>query len=132
MSMVVLYVFKMKSGYVYVSGALSFGTAVMPWSLDLIMVIKVMINKVNSVACGVGVPQLWYQSWGYEFLPTSYKVLAQVVGFWLRSRVFSQGLWVPSPDYEFSNGTMEYGVKDKWMERLISVSYSYHNKRLRS
>jgi len=41
-------------------------------------------------------------------------------------------LCVSNPGYEFSNGSMEHEVKERWMRRLISVSYSYHSKGLGS
>jgi len=42
--------------------ALSFRTAVMPQSLDLMIVIKVMINEVNSISCLVEALQFWYKN----------------------------------------------------------------------
>jgi len=44
------------------SEALSFGMAVRPWSSGLMIVIKVMINEVNSVSYIVGALQFLYQS----------------------------------------------------------------------
>ena len=38
--------------------ALSFGTAVTPCSSGLMIVIKVMVNELNSVACAMGTLRL--------------------------------------------------------------------------
>jgi len=57
--------------------ALTFGRAVTAWS-GLMIVIEVMINKVNSVACTVGALQFSYQSKVYGFLP---KVMSPFLRF---------------------------------------------------
>jgi len=66
--------------------ALSFGMAVIPWSSSLMIVIKVIINEVNSVTSSVGALQFWYQSKGYEFL-------AKVMSPYLRFMSFYSRLW---------------------------------------
>jgi len=76
------------------SEALSFGTAVTCWSLGLMIVIKVMINEVNSVSYTAGALQFWYYSEGYEFLPMVYEFLVEAMSLELR-------LWAFSPCYEF-------------------------------
>ena len=57
-----LHIYSWKAGndWFMLNKALSFGTMVMPWSLGLTIVIKVMINKIHNVACTVEALQFWY------------------------------------------------------------------------
>jgi len=57
-----MYMRETVSNRIMVSEALSFGMTVIPLSSNLMIVIKVIINEVNSVARTVGVLQFWYQS----------------------------------------------------------------------
>jgi len=49
-----MYMTETGSNRIMVSVALSFGETVTPRSSNLMLIIKVMINEVNSVACIVG------------------------------------------------------------------------------
>ena len=54
---------------------LSFGTAVTPWALGLMVVIKVKINELNSVSYTVRALKFWYQS----------KVMTSELRLWVQS-----------------------------------------------